>query len=88
MGDSNFFNYSAKSNNCQDMIESILDANNIGNESDRSFVKQDTDFLFENLPYLRKISNTVTTIGARADVIKSGAGCKKLRRKQNKYVQP
>ncbi len=51
MGDSNFFNYSAKSNNCQDMIESILDANNIGNESDRSFVKQDTDFLFENLQY-------------------------------------
>ena len=82
MGDSNFFNYSAKSNNCEDMILNILDANKIGDESDRRFVKQDTDFLFENLPFLRKFSNTITTIGARADVIKSGAGYKKLGRKK------
>ncbi len=60
------------------MILNILDANKIGDESDRRFVKQDTDFLFENLPFLRKFSNTITTIGSRADVIKSGAGCKKL----------
>jgi hypothetical protein len=82
MGDSNFFNYSAKSNNCQDMIINILDANKIGDESDRRFVKQDTDFLFENLPFLRKFSNTITTIGARTDVIKSGAGFKKNRTQQ------
>jgi hypothetical protein len=55
MGQSNFINYSAKDNNCQDFILSVLDANNIGDESDKEFVKQDTAFLFENLPYLRKI---------------------------------
>ncbi len=79
MGDSNFFNYSAKNNNCQDMIINILDANKIGDESDR---RQDTDYLFENLPFLRKFSNTITTIGARTDVIKSGAGFKKNRTQQ------
>lgn len=76
MGES-FLKYSAKNNNCQDFIINILDANNIGDDSDREFVKQDTDFLFENLPFLRKFSNTMTTIGARVDIIKSGAGYKK-----------
>jgi hypothetical protein len=74
MGQSNFINYSANNNNCQDFILSVLDANNIGDESDKEFVKQDTAFLFENLPYLRKISNTITTLGARANVITTGAG--------------
>jgi hypothetical protein len=77
MGDSDFFNYSAKSNNCQDFIISILDANNIGDESDRGFVKQDTDFLFENLPFLQRIANATTNLGATVNVITSGAGSKK-----------
>jgi hypothetical protein len=74
---SSFFNYSAKSNNCQDFIINILNANNIGDESNFEFVKQDTDYLFENLPYLRKFSNMVTTLGAKVDILKSGAGTKK-----------
>ena len=76
-----FYNYSAKNNNCQDFIINILDANNIGDESDREFIKQDTDFLFENLPFLRKFSNTITTLGARADILKSGAGLKISKKK-------
>lgn len=84
MGDSDFFNYSAKTNNCQDMILNILDANDIGDDSDREFVKQDTDFLFENLPFLRKFSNTVTTLGARANVITEGMGVKNLLKKKPK----
>jgi hypothetical protein len=84
MGDSKFFNYSAKSSNCQDMILNILMSNNIGDISDRNFVKQDTDFLFENLPYLRKISNTITTIGARANVLTDGAGFKSKRKSKKK----
>jgi hypothetical protein len=87
MGDSKFFNYSAKSSNCQDMILNILNANNIGDESDRNFVKQDTDFLFENLPYLRKISNTVTTIGARANVLTDGAGFKSKRKSKKRLKE-
>ena len=81
MGQSDFYNYSAKDNNCQHFIINILDANNIGDESDREFVKQDTDFLFENLDFLRKFSNTVTTIGARVNVLTTGAGKKKSSKK-------
>lgn len=84
---SSFFNYSAKSNNCQHFIINILNANNIGDESNREFVKQDTDFLFENLPYLRKISNTVTTLGAKVNVITEGAGTKKLKKSIKKVLK-
>jgi hypothetical protein len=65
-----FLKYSAD-NNCQDFIVSMLRANKIGSASDISFVKQDTKFLFKNLPYLRKMSNTATTAGARVNVLKN-----------------
>ena len=74
MGQKDFFGYSAKDNNCQDFIVSFFKANNIGDESDISFIKQDTKSLFKNLPSLRKLSNTITTIGAKANVITTGKG--------------
>jgi hypothetical protein len=67
----NFFTYSANNNNCQDFIVNIMRSNKIGNAQDIAFVKQDTKFLFKNLPNLRKTSNTLTTVGARLDVIKN-----------------
>jgi hypothetical protein len=73
----NFFTYSAKDNNCQDFIVAFLTANNIGDETDKSWVKQDTKVLFEGNDRLRKIANTLTDIGARVDVLKQGAGIKK-----------
>lgn len=74
MGQKDFFGYSAKDNNCQDFIVSFFKANNIGDESDISFIKQDTKSLFRDLPSLRKLSNTITTIGAKANVITTGKG--------------
>jgi hypothetical protein len=74
MGKKDFYGYSARDNNCQDFIVSVLKANNIGDETDQKFVKQDTKSLFENLTFLRKFSNTLTTIGARANVATTGAG--------------
>jgi len=74
MGKTEFYGYSARDNNCQDFIVSVLKANGIGDETDQKFVKQDTKSLFENLTFLRKFSNTLTTIGARANVITTGAG--------------
>lgn len=76
MGNS-FFTYSAKDNNCQDFISSFLKANNIGDETDNSWVKQDTQVLFEGNDRLRKIANTFTDIGAKIDVIRQGAGIKR-----------
>ena len=44
--------------------------------SDINFIKQDTKQLFQNLSYLRKLTNTITTIGARANVALEGKGMK------------
>ncbi len=73
MGD-RYFKYSSRDNNCQDYIVSIFKANDFGDQSDIEFIKQDTKQLFEDLPYLRKIANTVTDIAGRANVIATGRG--------------
>jgi hypothetical protein len=72
-----FFTYSAKDNNCQDFIVAFLQANNIGNETDVAWVKQETKVLFEGNNRLRKIANTLTDIGAKVNEITTGAGAKK-----------
>jgi hypothetical protein len=72
-----FFVYSAKDNNCQDFLSSFLQANNIGNSNDISWIKQETKVLFEGNDRLRKIANTLTDIGARVDILKQGVGAKK-----------
>lgn len=72
-----FFRYSAKSNNCQDFIVSVFKSNNIGDTEDIKFIKQNTKQLFEDLPYLRKLSNTITDLGASVNVLTTGKGIKK-----------
>jgi hypothetical protein len=69
-----FFPYSAYDNNCMDFIAEFLRANNLGSETDISWVKQETKVLFDGNDRLRKIANTITDIGARVDVLKQGAG--------------
>ncbi len=68
-----FFTYSANNNNCQDFLVAIMRSNKIGTSTDLSFIKQDTGYLFKNLPYLRKFSNTLTTIGSRVDIVKNAS---------------
>jgi hypothetical protein len=81
---SSFFNYSAKSNNCQDFIINILKSNKIGDNSNFEFIKQNTDFLFKNLPVLQRIANATTDLGAKVDVLTQGAGSKKKVLKKKK----
>jgi hypothetical protein len=81
-GKDRFYRYSARDANCQDFIVNLLKANNIGGDI-ISFVKQDTKELFEGLPRLRKIANTVTDAAAVADRVIEGRG--KLLSK-NKYI--
>jgi len=72
--DGKYFNYSARDNNCQDFILAILNANQFGNDADRGFVKQNTKELFNNMPALRKFSNTITDLGAKVNEITTGRG--------------
>ena len=74
MGTENFFRYSAVDKNCQDWLLNIFRANNIGDETDLKFIKQDTKQLFKDLPYLAKLTNAVTDLGAKVNVITEGAG--------------
>ena len=69
-----YFTYSAKDNNCQDYLLSLLKSSNIGTEEDFKFIKQNTKQLFEGMPYLRKFANSITGFAAKLDVIISGRG--------------
>jgi hypothetical protein len=73
-----FLTYSSKNNNCQDFAKAFLEANQIGSSEDISFIKQDLNSLFEgDGNTLRKITNTVTDIGAKVNEIIYGSGIKK-----------
>jgi hypothetical protein len=69
-----FLKYSAKDNNCQDFVLAVLQSNGLGDNAIYSFVKQDTKSLFANDNFLRKVSNTITDIGARVNTAIFGAG--------------
>jgi hypothetical protein len=73
MGDK-FFTYNARDNNCQDFILGFLRANQIGSETDASWVKQNVDVIFNGNENLLKLATLITDIGARVDVIREGAG--------------
>ena len=64
MGDETFFTYNAVSNNCQDFLLAFLQSNNLGNNENYTFVKQDTESLFKRLPVLQKIAKSTTDLGA------------------------
>jgi hypothetical protein len=69
-----FFTYSAKRNNCQDFILAIFDANGIGDEDDRAFIKQDTRQLFNNTGALSGITDTITNLGSAFNSFTQGSG--------------
>lgn len=58
-----FFDYASNSNNCQDFLINILDANGIGDAQDRAWIKQDVDQLFKGLNKVKQIANAVTDLG-------------------------
>jgi len=69
-----YYTYSAKDNNCQDYLLSMLKSSSIGTEEDYKFIKQDTKQLFEGMPYLRKFANSITGFAGKLDVLISGRG--------------
>jgi len=82
---SNFLTYNAAHNNCQVFILSVLKANNIGNQQDYDFVKQDTEELFNDLPNLRKLTNSITDLGGLANNLVYGDGLKIKKKALNNF---
>ena len=67
-----FFPYHPNTNNCQDFISGVLQANGINDQKAISFVKQDTTMIFKNKPILSGLAKQVTDLGGYADVILQG----------------
>jgi hypothetical protein len=76
-----FLTYSAYDNNCGDMILAILQSNNLSTSQNVLFTKQATQRLFT--PQLRKITNTVTNIAGKVDILRQGGDIKK----KNPWIQ-
>ena len=69
MGNS-FLSYSARDNNCQNFVLSLLHANGLSNERNILFTKQSTTALFST--EMRKLTNTITDIAGKIDIIREG----------------
>ena len=67
-----FFPYHPSTNNCQDFIMGILQANGIRDQNAFNFVKQDTTMIFENKGWLSNMAKGVTDLGGYTDVIMQG----------------
>ena len=74
MTDNKFFGYSAYDNNCQSFILNVLLANGINDNNYNNWVKQSTEQLFQGQTGLRKLSNTVTGLASKADILMAGGG--------------
>jgi hypothetical protein len=73
MGDK-FLTYSARENNCQSLILAMLQSNNLSTPQNVLSTKQSTQELFT--PQLRKITNTITDIAGKVDMLRQGGDIK------------
>jgi hypothetical protein len=76
MGETNFFKYSSHSYNCQNFVLNVLSSNGLLNEEYKKFIYQDTKQLFNNLGYLKILSDKITDLGASMNIIKEGGRIK------------
>jgi hypothetical protein len=72
----NYFSYQASHNNCQNFILNILESNGLLDDENKEFIKQNTEKIFNKLPHLKKLSDAVTGIAGKVDIIKNGGNCK------------
>jgi len=74
---SKFFPYHPSTNNCQDFIKGVLEANGIRDQNAINFVKQDTSEIFKNKGWLSGLAKGVTDLGGYADVMMQGGSVSK-----------
>jgi hypothetical protein len=78
-----FLTYSAYDNNCGHLILAILKSNNLSTTQNILFTEQATKKLFT--PQLRKITNTITDIAGKVNIIRQGGEIKKTK-KSNPWI--
>jgi hypothetical protein len=77
-----FLSYSAYDNNCGHLVLAILHSNNLSTSQNLSFTEQTTKNLFT--PQLRKITNTITDIAGKVDIIRQGGN---IKTSKNPWIQ-
>jgi hypothetical protein len=70
--------YSTFDNNCGHFVMAMLRSSNLSNPSNILFVEQTTAHLFT--PQLRKITNTVTDMRGKIDILRQGGDIKPKKR--------
>jgi hypothetical protein len=70
----NYYLYNAVRNNCQDFLMGILKANNIGDETDYKFIKQDVAELFKGFSKTEKVLEFATDVASVFDRLVKGNG--------------
>jgi hypothetical protein len=86
MGDNDFTSYSSKKNNCQDFILNILAANGLSSSDTTTFIKQNLEKVFNNLPsYAEKIADFVTEAGRVVERVMEGEGSRVQMHNYNLY---
>jgi archaellum component FlaF (FlaF/FlaG flagellin family) len=76
-----FLTYSSRDNNCQHFILAMLQSNNLSTSQNILFTKQATQHLFT--PQLRKITNTITDLAGKFDILRQGGDIKP----KNRWIQ-
>lgn len=81
MGPLAFTDYNARSNNCQDFVMAVLNANGLCTEMLESFTHQNAETIFQGMPgVVSSIAETLTDVAAAADATaeKSAIGFRKF----------
>ena len=81
MGPLAFTDYNARSNNCQDFVMAVLNANGLCTELLESFTHQNAESIFQGMPgVVSAIAETLTDVAAAADATaeKSRSGFRKF----------
>jgi hypothetical protein len=79
-----FLAYSSYDNNCGHFVLAILRSNNLSTSQNVSFTEQTIKHLFT--PQLRKITNTITDVAGKIDIIRQGGDIKPAKR-SNPWVE-
>ena len=70
-----FKSYSERDNNCQHFILALLQSNDLSSPESVLFTKQSTQHIFT--PELRKLTNTITDVASKINIIRGGIDIKK-----------
>ena len=67
-----FFMYDGSTSNCQDFLIGLLKGSHSLTEEARTFIKQDTQHLFDNMPQTQSMMNRITDLAGKLDIISQG----------------